>query len=240
MKTAVILAAGMGYRIKNLFDIPKGFIEINNISLIERSISILKEFGIKNILIGTGYKSNLYENMQDGKHIFCIKNKFYYKSGSFYTLYNLRNVIKENFLLLESDLIYEKAVIKSLINSTENNVLIASNLSGSNDEVYIKVDNNKYLKKISKNKNKIIKTFGEFVGISKISYDSFISICNWTKKNVDKVIDLHYEDIFSINSSNIKFKVKKLENLIWSEIDTEEHYKNVIDNIYPNIIKNEK
>ena len=101
MNTAVILAAGMGNRIRNLFDFPKGFIQLDDITLIERSINILKEFGIKNILIGTGYKSSFFENLQDGEQVFCVKNKSYYKSGSFYTLYNLRNVIKENFLLLK-------------------------------------------------------------------------------------------------------------------------------------------
>ena len=52
-KLAVILAAGLGSRIKEFSILkPKGFIEINGVSLIERSIKILIDEGISKIYIG--------------------------------------------------------------------------------------------------------------------------------------------------------------------------------------------
>ena len=58
--TAVILAAGLGTRLKHHTEAqPKGFLEVDGMSLIERSIEILVRAGISEIIIGTGY---LYEH----------------------------------------------------------------------------------------------------------------------------------------------------------------------------------
>lgn len=56
--TAVIVAAGLGMRLKDRTKYkPKGFLVIGEKTLIERSVENLLEFGIKNIIIGTVRKS---------------------------------------------------------------------------------------------------------------------------------------------------------------------------------------
>ena len=103
LNTAVILAAGLGSRLGNkLMDKPKGFIEFDEESIILRSIKNLKNAGITKIIIGTGYLSFHYEKLEDDLSIFCKKNNFYKNTGSFFTLYNLKDHIQEDFLLLES------------------------------------------------------------------------------------------------------------------------------------------
>ena len=51
IKTAVILAAGMGSRLQDITggNLPKGFIKVNGKSLIERSIEKLRSLGIEKI-----------------------------------------------------------------------------------------------------------------------------------------------------------------------------------------------
>lgn len=52
MKAAVIMAAGMGTRFgKRTELIPKGFVKVGGISMIERSITTLKSCGIERIII---------------------------------------------------------------------------------------------------------------------------------------------------------------------------------------------
>ena len=89
INNAVILAAGLGSRIESLSkDKPKGFIEINNITLIERSIENLINEGITSIYIGTGYKSLFYENLKNKyDSIITVKNLDYKSTGSFHNLY---------------------------------------------------------------------------------------------------------------------------------------------------------
>ena len=57
-----------------------------------------------------------------------------------YTMYQLRNLLVGRFLLLESDLIYERAALEALIQSEDDNVVLASCLTHSGEEVYIDTD----------------------------------------------------------------------------------------------------
>ncbi len=62
VRNAVILAAGMGIRIRGTIDtVPKGFISIDGETLIERSIRKMKQCGIESITIVTGHLSHYYD-----------------------------------------------------------------------------------------------------------------------------------------------------------------------------------
>ena len=59
---AIILAGGRGKRLRPITDkIPKPLISINNKPLIERTIKYLKKYGVKEIIISSGYKSDHIE-----------------------------------------------------------------------------------------------------------------------------------------------------------------------------------
>ncbi|PIN83337.1 MAG: nucleoside-diphosphate-sugar pyrophosphorylase, partial [Nitrosopumilales archaeon CG11_big_fil_rev_8_21_14_0_20_33_24] len=48
----------MGKRLRPITDyVPKSLISLNNISIIERQILYLKKFGVKEIIVCTGYKT---------------------------------------------------------------------------------------------------------------------------------------------------------------------------------------
>ena len=141
MNTAVILAAGLGSRLnKELKERPKGFIEFDYQTIVERSIDNLKSVGIMRIIIGTGYLSEYYEALEDNKSIFCVKNNFFTNTGSFFTLFNLKNHLQEDFLLLESDILYEKRALTVLLNHHKSDVILASGKTCSGDEVFVEVD----------------------------------------------------------------------------------------------------
>ena len=72
---AIILAGGRGKRLRPITDkIPKPLIPINNKPLIERTIKYLKKYGITEIIISSGYKSNLIEKFLKKKKNFGCKN----------------------------------------------------------------------------------------------------------------------------------------------------------------------
>ena len=111
IRTAVILAAGMGTRLGGFTkEQPKGFLEIDGQSLIERSIRnlLIMELPISlsgqviftSILICYGIKF---------PGVRTCRNEDYAVTGSMFTLYTLRRLVKDPFLLLESDLLYEPA-----------------------------------------------------------------------------------------------------------------------------------
>ena len=89
MSTAVILAAGLGSRLRNkIGENPKGSIKVGGSTIIERSLNHIKGVGISKIIIGTGYLSSYYEAFEDNQSIFCVKNNSFATTGSFFTLFN--------------------------------------------------------------------------------------------------------------------------------------------------------
>jgi len=139
IEIAVILAAGKGTRIHDAIEeIPKGFILINDKPIIERSIELLLKRGIERIVIVTGFLSHCYDALRDRyPQVETVKNIRYAESGSMFSLFEARYRIDDDFLLLESDLIYEERALRSLINSGQKDSILISGKTDSGDEVYI-------------------------------------------------------------------------------------------------------
>jgi 2-aminoethylphosphonate-pyruvate transaminase len=234
---AVILAAGMGTRLRNVLkDVPKGFLSIDGSSLIELSLRKLFGEGIKRIIIGTGHLSEAYEELA-GKMgaISCVRNDAYASTGSMYTLYNLRDHIDGDFILLESDLIYEKSALEALISDGHRDVILSSGRTNSGDEVFLEVDGTRNLVNLSKDPARLSSIDSELVGISKLSLSVFRRLC---EAAADKP-DIDYERGFVEIAETCPLFVKKIDDLAWSEIDDEDHLRRALQTVYPRIKERE-
>jgi len=107
---AIILAGGRGKRLRPITDkIPKPLIPINNKPLIERTIKYLKKYGITEIIISSGYKSNLIEKFLKKKKnfgcniVFSIEKTPLGTGGAIKKA--LRFVDDESFVVLNGDII---------------------------------------------------------------------------------------------------------------------------------------
>ena len=64
IKTAVILAAGLGSRLGGMTkSMPKGFLRLGSKPIIEESIEKLLSVGIEQIVMVIGHQAQLYENL---------------------------------------------------------------------------------------------------------------------------------------------------------------------------------
>ena len=64
IKQAVIVAGGLGSRFGDRTkEMPKGFIEIEGVAMVERSVQKLIAAGIEEIIIGTGHCSEYYDEL---------------------------------------------------------------------------------------------------------------------------------------------------------------------------------
>ncbi len=240
--TAVILAAGLGSRLKERTkEMPKAFLEIDGKTLIERSIKNLIAQGITKIIIGTGYLNHFFDDLKlKYPQITTYKNDDYAQTGSMYTLYNLRHLIKSDFLLLEGDLLYEKAALQHILTNSNLDVILASGKTYSNDEVYIEASDEWFLKNMSKNKNELNHISGELVGINKISKSTFDKMCAYCDKQYAKNdYGMHYEDNFVGIAQEVNIFIQKIEDLAWCEIDDADHLSRALNQVYPEILKND-
>lgn len=93
IKTAVIMAAGMGTRFgKYTEQIPKGFVEVCGKPMIERSIETLISCGIERIVIGTGYKHEVYD---------FLKKKYPMIENLALVLFMLKLIVCIHFIILK-------------------------------------------------------------------------------------------------------------------------------------------
>ncbi|MEK9571862.1 MAG: phosphocholine cytidylyltransferase family protein [Paracoccaceae bacterium] len=226
VETAIILAAGFGSRLGDLTgNMPKGFLEIGNDSLINRSVECLLRNGINKIYIGTGYRSEYYDDF--ASHfpglIRCVKNERFASTSSMDTLYNFRNIINQDFLLLESDLLYEDRALSLLIEADQQNMVLASGKTSSGDEVYINADGTGALLSMTKDKSAADGAFGELVGISKVSIEAYQDMCMIFRRQGP--LDIDYEYVMTHVEKPNNFIVHRIDDLAWCEIDDRKHLK---------------
>ena len=106
---AIILAGGRGKRLKPITDyVPKPLIPIKNIPIIEWQIKYLKKFGVKEIIICSGYKTDMIENYLKSKK-FGVKIKYSIEKtplGTGGAIKKAGKMIKdESFFVLNGDII---------------------------------------------------------------------------------------------------------------------------------------
>ena len=237
IKTAVILAAGLGSRLGNMTKaMPKGFLRLGKKPIIEESIEKLLGAGIKKIVLVTGYQARHYENLASNySEVKTVINPIYDCSGSLYSLSCARDDVNEDFLLLESDLIYEKRALSELIDHERADVILVSGLTHSGDEVFVEVEEHT-LVNLSKDRSELKDVFGEFVGINKVSRGLFAEMIQRIKKEDKKTHRLDYEtDGFAALAKHNRIYCYKLDDLKWCEIDNEKHYQIAINQIYPSV-----
>lgn len=229
IKTAVILAAGK----RAGFNKPVGCLNVDDFIIVERTIRILKENGINKIVMVTGYKEAYYkEILKDEDDIIFITNSKYKWTGTMESLVLAKEYINEDFILVESDLIYESRAIYDMINIKKRDCLLITNESGSGDEAFVQIKDN-CLFKMAKDIHQFNRTDGEMIGISKISYKMFTMMLKEFKINVNPY--LNYEYLILDISRNYKVHCLKIDDLAWCEIDTLKDYKNAKDNLYPRV-----
>ena len=219
------MAAGLGSRFGKMTEtMPKGFIEVGGQSMVIRSIENLIACGINRIIIGTGYKKESYEALKAKySQIECVFSPRYAETNSMYTLWNCREVIgNDDFLLLESDIIYSKNAITELQENEHPDIMLITPVTKFQDQYYVEYDEKGTLTRCSTDKSKI-DVKGELVGIHKLSSSFYHTMCNEYEKIVADKPKLGYEYQLLWMSQNISpVYVLNSRDVRWYEIDDEE------------------
>lgn len=251
VKQAVILGAGLGSRLKGRTEcMPKGFLELDGMPIAEASVRKLLEAGIEEIIIGTGHCSEWYDRMAQkySSAVRTVRNPKYSDTGSMGTLEVCAEYVKGDFLLLESDLIYDKIGLEVLLNDRNENVILASGATNSGDEVYLETTDGNILHNLSKKKEMLGSIYAELVGITKLSHETLKAMCEFARAHHIDQPKMEYETamtavsqkFYSENKSNHKpIYVHKIEYYAWREIDDESHLEMAVNKVLPRIKENE-
>lgn len=233
---AIILAAGASRRLRPLTDnTPKCLLEVGDKNLLQRTIENVLVNGINDFIFVTGYRENMIHEFLNKtfpsiNKIF-ITNKDFEINNNSYSLWMTKDFVKDEIILLDSDILFDEKIISKLLNSRHENCL-AVNFTDQLDEEQIKVilDRDNRVKEIGKH-IAIGKSAGESIGIEKFSAyfmkQLFIILDRKIIKenNVNEFYEASFQEIIDDDSRNMIY-AEDVSNLKCIEIDTVQDYEN--------------
>lgn len=232
---AVILAAGVSRRLRPLTDyIPKCLLDVSGRNLLQRTLDNLAINKITDILIVTGYRENMIkeyvEKSVSGLNVTFITNPDYQHNNNSYSLWLSRNFVKEDFILLDSDILFDERIITKLIQSQYHNCL-AVNADGELDKEQMKVVVDKDFRILQIGKEiEVDKSYGESIGIEKFSFDfsrMLFEILDRkiTKENkVNEFYETTFQEIVDRHDPQYSIYCVDISEYQCIEIDTIEDY----------------
>lgn len=174
----LILAAGMGKRLKELTqDNTKCMVKVNGVRLIDRVLGQLSKLGLKRTVIVTGYEgAKLRKHVGrkwQGMKIDYVDNPIYDKTNNIYSLALAADeLVKDDTLLVESDLIFEDAIFEKVLRDSHPNVAVVDAYQSWMDGTCVTIDEDQLIKRFVPKKDFVyeeIPTYYKTVNIYKFS-----------------------------------------------------------------------
>ena len=110
---AIIMAAGKGERMRPLtLKTPKPLIKINDIPMIENLILSMKEVGVNDITIVTGYLKEQFDYLKQKYGVRIIENPDYEIANNISSLYYAREYLDETLILDGDQIISNKNILR--------------------------------------------------------------------------------------------------------------------------------
>ncbi len=129
---ALILNSGMGKRMSNLTEEhPKCMTEIGyDDTILKRQLKMLKEVGITDIVITTGYLNhvliNYCESLNIPLNISYVHNDRYAETNYIYSIYKAIDKLDDDILLLHGDIVMENSVLDAILANETSCVAVSS------------------------------------------------------------------------------------------------------------------
>ena len=230
---AVILAAGVGSRIRPLTDnCPKSLLMINGKTILEMMISHIQKCGISEIVFVLGYLQDQIKDYVKTQFpdlvAHYITNKKYKETITGYSLLLTKDLVQNStFIKFDADVVFDISILKNLIDSEHDNCLcIDKNINLDAEEIKVIIRGENRVVKASRTVNPE-DAIGESIGIEKISPEaahalfSELEIMMKDEQYHQEYYEAAYERIIE---KDVPFHALDISGLKWTEIDTKEDF----------------
>lgn len=229
---AIILAAGMGKRLKELTShATKCMVEVNGVSMIARALSQLDALNLQRIVLVVGYEGQKLMDFVDSLDIRTpieyVNNDVYYKTNNIYSLFLAReHLVQDDTLLLESDLIFEDAVLQRLLDNPYPSLALVAKFESWMDGTVVTLDEENNILRFLGKKDfnfRDIDQYYKTVNIYKFSkqfsashYVPFLEAYSKALGNNE-----YYEQVLKVITflDKPEIKAERLDDELWYEID---------------------
>lgn len=171
---AVILAAGIASRLRPLTNnTPKCLLNVGSKCLLARTIDSLIANGFDRLVIVTGYLKEMIESFVSANYpdlrVEYIFNSKYDSTNNIYSLWLAKSAVQgQSMLLLDSDILFDSALISALLSTKYENCLALNSHELGDEEIKVILNTDGQITEISKTCS-IETAVGESVGIEKFS-----------------------------------------------------------------------
>ncbi len=216
---AIILAAGMGTRLRPLTDYrPKCMLKVGGLSVLERQLKILRKT-FDDILVVLGYKKEI---ILKNLNINYLVNEDFSNTNSIHSLWLAKDFLDDDTLIINGDVLFDENLIDNLI-LRKDLITIGLTSEWSEDRGYkVKVQNNKIVE-MGMDIHPIYGEYAGFILIRKEKLDSF-------KKKLDEMHkenkQIWFEDVFSrMGKEGERLGFLDVKDFNWYEFDTLQEYE---------------
>lgn len=222
---AIILAAGLGVRLgKRTEEVPKALIEVGGVKLIDRVLGFVEDPFVTEVVVIGGYCFDKLKQHLQKKDIRILFNPNF-RDGNIFTLKTAFELIDGDFLMLNVDHIYPKELFKHVLNNISGITAMCDfDRQLVADDMKIKLDQNKRLKKISKT---LTDFDGGYIGMTYCSKEMLTIY----KRNTDETLEIYgpkssVESILGHMAANdVPINICDTSGFYWPEVDTEDDLK---------------
>ena len=144
---AIILAAGMGRRLRELTkDNTKCMVKVNGEPLIDRLLRQLSKLGLSRVVIVVGHKrenliSHIGNRYDDVLNIEYVENPIYDKTNNIYSLALAKDkLVEDDTLLIESDLILDDRMFSLILGDAYPNLALVAKYRTWMDGTMVRID----------------------------------------------------------------------------------------------------
>lgn len=229
---AIILAAGMGKRLKNLTQHnTKCMVKVNGITMIERMLRILDTKKLSRIVIVIGYEGekliDYISTLSVVTPIIYVNNSIYDKTNNIYSLALASEYLcMEDTLLLESDLIFEERIIDALVEDERPTLALVDRFESWMDGTCMELDDQdsivnfipgKYLR--FEEKEKYYKTVNIYKFSKHFSKNTYVPFLQAYENAMGD--NEYYESVIKLIAmlETKEIRAKRLNGEKWYEID---------------------
>ena len=229
---AIILAAGMGKRLKNLTaNNTKCMVKVNGVPMIDRVLRQLDAHRLSRIILVVGYEGEKLKAHVRSLPIFTpvdfVDNPIYDKTNNIYSLaLAKRQLCAEDTLLLESDLIFEDSVLDLLLDDPRPNLALVDKYESWMDGTCVLLDENDGIDSFVPKKSfrydeisRYYKTVNIYKFSKEFSQKQYVPFLNAYVKALGE--NEYYEQVLRVITmlNHTTLRAKRLEGQCWYEID---------------------
>lgn len=219
---ALILAAGLGSRLAPITDTcPKSMVPVNGTPILFKQIENLKENGITDITVVSGYLGDVLRDAVLAKfpEVKVIHSEDYASTNNMYSAYLGRESVEGGeFLMMNADVFYDASVVKALLAFEAENAIV-TDIGNYMEESMKVVEKDGRLVEIAKTITKE-DALGASIDVYKFSAEAgkaFFDVCR-DFIEVKKELKMWSEVALNEVLGKVEFKACPLDGR-WLEID---------------------